>query len=236
MSVLRAVATERAVDPDGMELSRLKQKVDLLALITRGWDPGGRVFAPAADDPLFGYHRCERVRCPRTGESRRAWGSACVIRARRTSLRGWQRPRPGLKRRRSSSSNRGRCCARIRPPRSSRCVWCVARLATSGPPGRRGCHGLLPSSPRAPADGRGFVAGHPRLGVPRPRPSFGRCLVKGCRRWATNDRGFCQVCYRRWMHIPTDKRAASRERFLESGPWQPPLDGWRGDAAGPGAR
>ena len=30
------------------------------------------MFAPPADDPLFGYYRCERVRCPRAGESRRA--------------------------------------------------------------------------------------------------------------------------------------------------------------------
>ena len=50
-----------------------------------------------------------------------------------------------------------------------------------------------------------FVAGHPRLGVPQPRPSFGRCLVDGCRRWATNDRGFCQVCYRRWKKIPAEQ-------------------------------
>ena len=42
------------VEPDGLELRRLKQRVDLRALIARGWDPEGRVFAPAADDPLFG--------------------------------------------------------------------------------------------------------------------------------------------------------------------------------------
>lgn len=72
MSGLVAVAGGRTVEPDGVELSRLKLKVDVAALVARGWDPEGRVFAPAADDPLFGYYRCEGVDCPRAGESRRA--------------------------------------------------------------------------------------------------------------------------------------------------------------------
>lgn len=72
MRGLLAGATGLEVEPEGVELSRLKRKVDLSALIARGWDPESRVFAPPADDPLFGYLRCERVRCPRAGESRRA--------------------------------------------------------------------------------------------------------------------------------------------------------------------
>jgi hypothetical protein len=66
------VATRLEVEAGGLELRRLKQKVDLPALIARGWDPECRAFAPPADDALFGYLRCERVRCPRAGESRRA--------------------------------------------------------------------------------------------------------------------------------------------------------------------
>jgi hypothetical protein len=72
-----------------------------------------------------------------------------------------------------------------------------------------------------------FVAGHPRLGAPKPRPSFGRCLVDDCRRWAISGLGFCRVCHRRWHHIATADRASVRERSLAAGPWQPPLDGWR---------
>jgi hypothetical protein len=44
-----------------VELARLQAKVDVRMLIARGWDPASRVFAPPADDPLFGYHPCERA-------------------------------------------------------------------------------------------------------------------------------------------------------------------------------
>ena len=228
MSVLRAVATERAVDPDGMELSRLKQKVDLLALITRGWDPGGRVFAPAADDPLFGYHRCERVRCPRTGESRRARALGLCDPCAKNFFARVAKTASGTE---AETLEQFKSRPLLRQDQATKeqplCLVC----RTPGHERAARTKGLCTDCCRHRLARRQtveeFVAGHPRLGVPRPRPSFGRCLVKGCRRWATNDRGFCQVCYRRWMHIPTDKRAASRERFLESGPWQPPLDGWR---------
>jgi integrase len=112
--------------------------------------------------------------------------------------------------------------------RDRSCVWSVA------PPGHERAartRGLCTDCCRHRAARRQtveeFVAGHERFGVPKPRPSFGRCLVDDCRRWATNDRGFCQVCYRRWKKIPVAKRAAARERFLAAGPWQPPRDGWR---------
>lgn len=69
MSAARAALSLSA--PESADLARLKAKVDLPALIARGWDPESRVFAPPADDPLFGYHACERERCPRAGASDR---------------------------------------------------------------------------------------------------------------------------------------------------------------------
>jgi hypothetical protein len=206
----------------------LKQNVDLPALIARGWDPESRVFAPLADDPLFGYLRCERVRCPRAGESRRARALGLCDPCAKNFL--WRvektagtdevetlerfKTRPLL--RHDQATTEQPLCLVCRTPGHERaartkglCTDCCRHRAAR----------------RQTAEE--FVAGHARLGVPQPRPSFGRCLVDDCRRWATNDRGFCQVCYRRWKKIPLVKRAAAREGFLAAGPWQPPLDGWR---------
>jgi hypothetical protein len=223
VSRLLAVATGRAVDRDGVELSRLKLKVDLSALVARGWDPVGRVFAPAPDDPLFGYYRCERVDCPRAGESRRARALGLCDPCAKNFLLRVAKIEPGsgpetleqfktrpLLRHGQATREQALCLVCCTPghERAARtkglCVDC--------------CRHRLARKQTVEE----FVAGHPRLGVPRPRRSFGRCLVADCRRWATNDRGFCQVCFRRWKKIPPDKRAAARDRFLEAGPWQPP--------------
>jgi integrase len=228
VSRLLAVASGRAVEPDGVELSRLKQKVDVPGLIARGWDPESRVFAPPADDPLFGYHRCERVRCPRAGESRRARAlGLCDPRAKnflwrvaKTEPGGepetleWFKTRPLL--RHDQATKEQPLCLVCRTPGHDR----AARTKGLCTDCCRHRHARRQTVEQ-------FVAGHAQLGVPRPRPSFGRCLVDDCRRWATNDRGFCQVCYRRWMNVPPEKRASARERFVAAGPWQPPLDGWR---------
>ena len=227
MSGLLAVAAGREVDPTRLELSRLKAKVDLPALTERGWDPQTRVFAPPADDPLFSYHRCERVRCPRAGESRRARALGLCDPCATNFLRKVANTEPGDEtetlerfkrrplRRHAQAENEALCLVCCTPghERGARtlglCVDCDRHR-------RARCQTV-----------EAFVAGHPRLGAPQPRPSFGRCLVDDCRRWAISELGFCRVCHRRWHHIPTVDRASVRERFLAAGPWQPPLDGWR---------
>ena len=228
MSGLLAVAVAPEIEHDDVELARLKHKVDLPALIARGWDPNTRVFAPPADDPLFGYYRCERVRCPRAGESRRARAlglcDPCVknFYARVAKTESGSEPetlerfktRPLL--RHDQATKEQELCLVCRTPGHERAAR-TKGLCTDC------CRHRLARQQTVDE----FVAGHPRLGVPKPRASFGRCLVDDCRRWATNHRGFCQVCYRRWMNIAPDKRAAARERFVAAGPWQPPLDGWR---------
>ena len=133
MSGLLAVAVAPEIEHDDVELARLKHKVDLPALIARGWDPNTRVFAPAADDPLFGYYRCERVRCPRAGESRRARAlglcDPCVknFYARVAKTESGSEPET-LERFKTRPF-----CATTRPPRNKSCVWSAARPVTSGP-------------------------------------------------------------------------------------------------------
>ncbi len=221
------VAAADEVEPDGAELGRLKLKVDLRALVARGWDPESRVFAPRADDSLFGYRRCERVRCPRAGESRRArelglcdpCAKNFLVRVANTAGTDEPETLEGFKTRplrRHDQANKEALCLVCRTPGHERgartkglCVDCDRHRRA-----RR-------------QNVEAFVAGHPRLGVPQPRPTFGRCLVDDCRRWAISDLGFCQVCSGRWAKIRVEKRPEVRERFLAAGPWQPVLDGWR---------
>jgi hypothetical protein len=172
-----AIATGAELKPNDVEPRRLKLKVDLPALIARGWDPETRVFAPPADDPLFGYHRCERVRCPRAGESRRARElglcEACarnfLLRVAKTEHGGEPETLEAFKirpLRRHAQAQKEALCLICRTPGHERgartlglCVDCDRH--------RRARRQTVEA----------FVAGHPRLGVPKPRPSFGRCLV-----------------------------------------------------------
>jgi hypothetical protein len=228
MSRLLTVAVQPEIDPDGVEFSRLRQKVDRPALIARGWDPENRVFAPPADDPLFGYNRCERVRCPRAGESRRARTLGLCDACAKNFYARVAKSQPGGE---PETLERFKTRPLLRHDQAIKeqelCLVCRTPVHERAARTKGLCTDCCRHRHARKQTVEEFVAGHARLGVPKPRPSFGRCLVDDCRRWATNDRGFCQVCYRRWMHIPVEKRAASRGRFVAAGPWQPPLDGWR---------
>ena len=227
MNAQLAVASVSEIDPGGVELSRLRHKVDLPGLVERGWDPESRVFAPPADDPLFGYHRCERVRCPRAGESRRAPALGLCDPCATNFLRRVEKT-AGTGERESLEPFKRQPLRRLaQAEKDALCLVCCT------PGHERGARtlGLCVDCDRHRRARRqtveAFVAGHPRLGVPQPRPSFGRCLVDDCRRWAISELGFCRVCQCRWRNIPVADRASVRERFLAVGPWQPPLDGWR---------
>jgi integrase len=209
--------------PDAME--RVRARVDLRALIARGWDPEARVFAPPADDALFGYHSCERAGCPRAGQMDRARAlglcDACTKNylARRDGHRGVVMTLEEFKAfpaRRVAQADRD----------ERLCLVCC----TPGHERASRHHGLCPDCDRLRRD-RGqtietFVAGDERFPPAAPRCSFGRCLVKGCRRWAVTDERLCTACRRRWRRVPPDSRPLMSE-FIAAGPWQPPLDGKR---------
>ena len=227
MSAQLAVASGREIDPDGVELSRLRHKVDL-----PGWSRAGGIRRAGCS------LRRRTTRCSATTAVSGSLpaGGRVAPGARARSVRPVRDELPPegredragtVSRRRSSGSSAGRCAGTLRPRRTALCLVCCT------PGHERGARtlGLCVDCDRHRRARRqtveAFVAGHPRLGVPQPRPSFGRCLVDDCRRWAISELGFCRVCQRRWQNIPVADRASARERFLAAGPWQPPLDGWR---------
>ena len=204
------------------ELGRLRARVDLRALIARGWDPERRVFAPAADDPLFGYRLCERVRCPRAGESdrSRALGlcEPCTKRFVELSRRPedpftLERFKATALRRHAQAETEQTLCLVCRTPGHERAP-ALYGLCSS-------CSRLARDRGQTPA---GHAAGDERWPPARPRPTFGRCMVDGCRRWARSDERLCHACRQRLRRIAVAKRPSMRQ-FIAQGPWTPLLNG-----------
>jgi integrase len=221
-----ALALAPAAEPasESVELRRLKLRVDLPALVARGWDPERRVFAPAPDDALFGYHLCERVRCPRAGESdrSRALGlcEPCTKRFAELSTRTHD---PVTLARFNATALRRHFQAETE---QTLCLVCCTPGHERGPR----LQGLCSDCSRLCRD-RGqsvaaHVAGDERFAPARPRPSFGRCLVDGCRRWGATGEGLCAACRERLRRIPEAERP-TMARFIARGAWSPLLDGRR---------
>jgi integrase len=222
--VSRALAAAPALVSEAEELRRLVLRVDLRALIARGWDTERRVFAPAADDPLFGYRLCERVRCPRAGESDRSYAlGLCEPCTKRFVELGKQTVgAPTLAqfkatalRRHAQAETEQTLCLVCRAPGYERAP-AFDGLCSS-------CSRLSRDRGQTPAE---HVAGDQRFAPARPRPSFGRCRVDGCRRWGATDERLCHACRKRLHQIPAAERPSLRE-FIARGPWTPLLDGQR---------
>jgi integrase len=222
-----AAARQVVVAPAGssVELARLRARVDVTMLVARGWDPDSRVFAPPADDPLFGYHACERDGCTRAGSYDRSLALGLCDQCARNYLgriRGYKsgpltleqfKAKPML--RLAQADREEELCLVCRTPGYER----PARL-----------NGLCSECSRMRHDRRqtieAFVNGDDRYAPAWPRRSFGRCTVDGCRRWAITDERLCTACRRRWRKLPAEKRPPF-ERFLAAGPWEPGFDGTR---------
>lgn len=220
----RALAPAFALVSHAEELRRLVSRVDLPALIARGWDTECRVFAPAADDPLFGYRLCERVRCPRAGESDRSRAlGLCEPCTMRFVMLGKQTPgaptlaqfkATALRRHAQAETEQTLCLVCCTPGHERAPAF--AGLCKS-------CSRLSRDRGQTPAE---HVAGDARYAPAQPRASFGRCLVHGCRRWGATDERLCHACRKRLHRIPAAERP-SLQQFIAQGPWTPLLDGQR---------
>ncbi len=226
--LVRAAAALGAVPEPArvpVELARLQARVDVGMLIARGWDPASGVFAPPADDPLFGYHPCERAGCVRAGSYDRALALGLCDQCARNYLRRVRGQQPGR-----VTLEEFKAMPMLRLAQADReeelCLVC----RTPGHERAAQANGLCSECSRM-RHARGqsveaFVNGDDRFPPAWPRRSFGRCLVDGCRRWARTEERLCGACRRRWRKRPAGRRP-SIEQFAAEGPWQPPLDGKR---------
>jgi integrase len=224
MRLASAAVSPAPSAPDALE--RVRARVDLRALIARGWDPEARVFAPAADDALFGYHSCERAGCLRAGQMDRARAlglcDACTRNylARVNGGRGVPMTLDQFKafpaRRVAQADREERLCL----------VCC-----TPGHERASRNHGLCPECNRHRFDRRqtieAFIAGDERWPAAVPRRTHGRCVVNGCRRWAVTDERLCKPCRDRWRRAPEQRHPPTMLEFIATGPWQLPFDGKR---------
>jgi integrase len=224
VTVALATAPWLEAAPEVVELRRLQARVDLAALVARGWDPGRRVFAPAADDALFGYHLCERVRCPRAGDSDRARALGLCEPCTRSFLRSAQLARTGEPQTLAQFKATGLRRHVQAETEQTLCLVCRTpgheRIATNRGLCRE-CNRLRHARGQSIA---GLVAGDERFAPARPRKSFGRCLVDGCGRWAWTGERLCKCCRMRLRKIPAVERP-TLEQFVAKGPWTPQLVG-----------
>ena len=169
-------------------------KVDLWALIDsgelrrRGWRPDADVFAPNADDPVFGFVVCATTNCdqiahhPGLGLCRRCQTS-------------WER---------SSGSSFEEFCqrapARTRPVGGGLCAVC--RTPGHERPVRGGglCTACLAAARERDQSVAGYVAGDAHFPPAPPRPTFGICVALSCVRVAHRaNPAVCEVHERTWI-------------------------------------
>ena len=182
-----AAIARRQLEAGDVVVDRLDELVDWRRLGRLGWDPTREVFAPAADDVVFGFVECATAGCERiAGASGRC--RCCAVRRRRQSTV------PGvdeLDEQTAPITARGDglcalCCTpgHERPVRSGGlCRACVSTI------GQRGQSVAV------------YLDGDDEFPPALPRRSFGRCQVTACERWAhRGGPALCEWHERAWRH------------------------------------
>jgi integrase len=190
----------------------LRSLVDWDALGRRGWHPDREVFAPLAEDPVFGFARCLTARCDQVAHRP---GLGLCPRCRKR----WQAQAPG-------TGFEEFCAAAPGPARPAGGGLClVCRTPGHERPVRGG--GLCVSCMSAARDHgqtvAAYVGGDAHYPPARPRPSFGPCRVGACVRWAQRaEPALCEPHERNWATGGRPRgRAfetwAARARALDTG-------------------
>lgn len=196
----KAVA-RRAPQAEPSEVRSLTALVDWPALADLGWDPDRVVFAPRPDDPVFGVAACKVAGCDDWQATNR-WG-LCY-----RCLGRWRRQGPG--------TSLDEFCTLAPPPGNSRsgpglCVVC----RTPGHERPQHWQGLCASCTTGRLQ-RGqsreeYLNGDGVFAPASPRPSFGRCQVGACQRWAHHrEPTLCASHFRRWTGAGRPKAGAFR--------------------------
>jgi integrase len=166
----------------------LHRLIDWGAMGQLGYDPGAGVFAPDADDPVFGFKECKASSCDQVAKT------ALGLCWRCDQL--WQKTEPGadferfcetvperLRHRRTAS-----LCRVCRTPGHERPVRAHGLCA--------GCENTMAKRGQSPDE---YVAGDAEYPPAAPRPSFGRCQVATCTRFAWRARpALCEQHHSTW--------------------------------------
>ena len=158
----------------------LRSVIDWAALGRLGFAPGVALFAPGAEDPVFGFAVCRAASCDQvvhSGSLGLCWrcGQLWQKAGQGADFEVFCATVPGRTR-----HNRGGALCRVcrtpgheRPVRShGLCTMCSKAMANRG---------------QSPDE---YVNGDAEYEAAVPRPAFGRCLVTVCDRWAWRRPGF----------------------------------------------
>ena len=183
----------------------LRSVIDWAALGRLGFAPGVALFAPGAEDPVFGFAVCRAASCDQvvhSGSLGLCWrcGQLWQKAGQGADFEVFCATVPGRTR-----HNRGGALCRVcrtpgheRPVRShGLCTMCSKAMANRG---------------QSPDE---YVNGDAEYEAAVPRPAFGRCLVTVCDRWAWRSRpALCEAHDETWL-------AASGRREARSGSGAP---------------
>jgi len=188
MTAAKAALRRGPLAGPSAEIEMLRRLIDWPGLARLGWDPERQVFAPGADDPVLGLAECKTAGCE-DGKATNRWGLCYRCLAR------WRRSAPG--------TTLEDFCATGPAPRAGwgreLCVVC----RTPGHERPQAWQGLCASCTTGMLQ-RGqtraeYLDGDDVFPPATPRPSFGRCRVVVCQRWAHHRvPTLCASHYRRW--------------------------------------
>jgi integrase len=203
-------------------LARLEAKLDYEMLVRRGWDPEARMFRPSQDDPLFGFHLCERVKCGRGGGSAPAREAGlcdgCWNVYKNIYLKGHRAGENAVSLEEFRATPFGR---HVKPSDDGLCIVCRSP-GFERPASAHGlCRCCAYARRRRGVSVAAFVDGDAQHGPAAPRPTFGRCRVAVCSGWAEGPLGLCKGCITRWHR----RGRPDLEPFLAEGTWHPLHDG-----------
>lgn len=175
-----------AVSDDGGVLPSL---IDWEGLRRRGWDGDRQVFAPASEDPVFGFAWCAVANCDQMAH--RPGLGLCMRCGQR-----WQAVAPSVGFEEFLETARARRHVRG----GGLCLVC--RTAGHERPVRgRGLCGACAAEARDRGQTtEAYIAGDAFFPPAAPRPTFGRCAAAACLRWAHRlAPALCEIHERVWV-------------------------------------
>lgn len=206
----RASGPSEALVPE----DELRSVIDWAALGRLGFAPGVALFAPGAEDPVFGFVVCRAASCDQvvhSGSLGLCWrcGQLWQKAGQGADFEVFCATVPGRTR-----HNRGGALCRVcrtpgheRPVRShGLCTMCSKTMANRG---------------QSPDE---YVNGDAEYEAAVPRPAFGRCRVAVCDRWAWRSRpALCEAHDETWLAAGRPGGSSfgewsARQRCLDGGP------------------